>query len=186
MTRWFIYALSEGDEVVYIGRSTRPERRHAQHKWARFKGRDVQFTVLCCACGVENASAIEARLIAAYNPRLNVAFKDKPTPVVGHVETMRQTPNGPVPVTMRLREGMMHPDEARAVWLNGPGTMQERLDRMGWKLGTAYQMFGSFGLGDALMKRAQKRREERWAASETQYQALGKSNRELGPKPDSK
>lgn len=195
---WFIYAISEGDEIVYIGRSTRPDRRSAQHGWGRFNARNVRFAVLCCARNFADASAVEAALIARHTPRFNVAFNGARRPVVRHVKTVRQGPNGPISVTMRLREGMMHPDDARDVWLNGPGTMQERLERMGWELSAAYRTFGSFGAGDAIMKKAQQRREARWAASEARYpamhadgvrvsesqvyKALGKSGRDVGGK----
>lgn len=198
---WFIYALIVDDEIVYIGRTTQPTARRRQHRWEQRKGCNPELEVMCCSATTADAVATEAMLIAKHAPKFNVAYSPRRRLVVRHVETFRRGIDGPIPVTMRLREGMMHPNDARKVWIDGPGTMQERLARMGWTLTTAYQIFGSCGAGEAVMERARARDDEREAISRARYaaravqadgvpasasmifKALGPSGRSIGPKP---
>lgn len=168
---WFIYALTVDDEIVYVGRTMYPNRRRRQHLWEQRKGINPQLEVLCCSATKSDAAATEAMLIAEYTPKFNIAHSSKRRPVVRHVETFRPSLDGPAPVTMRLREGMMHPDDARKVWMEGPGTMQERLARMGWSVSAAYQMFGSYGAGAAMMDMVRAREDEREAAYRARCEA---------------
>ena len=157
---WFIYALIVDGDIVYIGRTTQPEIRRRRHLWERQKGLDPTFEVICCSSTTADAAAVETTLIAKHAPKFNVAHSSRRRPTVRLVKTFRPGIDGLVPVTMRLRDGMMHPDEARKVWTDGPGTIQERIARMGWPLATAYQIFGPYGAGDEIMERARNQKKD--------------------------
>lgn len=151
MIIWSIYAISDDSGPIYIGMTAMPERRRKYHLWGRFRGRGVRFDVLCCAVTEQDAAEVEAALIFKHRPRLNIAHSIVRPPVVQYIDTTRRAHGQDVPFRMRLREGEKH-----------PGTMAEKLALMGWSQTRAYQMFGSFGAGAAIMERARAKRRAKY------------------------
>lgn len=75
----FVYILVEGRTVVYVGYTSRLQRRVTEHRSRKSRGEDYDFdSVLIRRCkGVAEAKAMETDLIEIFEPPYNFAGRSR-------------------------------------------------------------------------------------------------------------
>lgn len=142
---WVIYAIMVDDKIDYIGMTRNLERRTHGHKGNRYFDFWLRPVVLHRARTLETAKRVERRLIRKHKPPRNVQHNPDKKGAVTYVDTYRLSPSGvELPVRFRLREGMMHPDEARKIWCDPEDLVNAVVlqSMPGWTLERALSMFG--------------------------------------------
>ena len=141
---WVIYAIMVDDKIDYIGMTRNLQERTHGHQGNRYWDWSLTPVVLCRARTLETAKRAERRLIRKHKPPRNIQHNPKKGAFT-YVETHRLSPSGvKIPVRFRLREGMMHPDEARKIWCSPEDLINAVALRSmpGWTLERALSMFG--------------------------------------------
>lgn len=142
---WAIYGVYVGGHLEYIGLTVNVAARRAHHKKMRFAGEDFSVRVLRRAETLLEAERIERSLIERRQPPRNIEWRGLGRGKHILVNTVRANWRGDmIPVRLRIRPGMMMPDEARFVWLaGGHGSNAAAIAEMpGWTIERAYHTFG--------------------------------------------
>ena len=143
--RWTVYGIYVAEELRYIGVTKDMRARRTDHEVKLFYGERFEMRPMSTHRLRPAAMTAEKRAIRRHKPPLNRQYNEPGRGAYIHVETVRPGHEGrALPVTVRLRHGMMPVEEARAIWISDEyGSDGDALMHMtGWRFDQAYRIFG--------------------------------------------
>lgn len=143
--RWTVYGIYVAEELRYIGVTKDMRSRRIDHEVKLFYGQRFEMRPISTHRLQKAALQAERRAVRKHRPPLNRQYLGLGRGAYIHVETVRPGYEGrAIPVTARLRPGMMPVEQARAIWIGNPDEADgDALMRMtGWRFDQAYHIFG--------------------------------------------